>query len=143
MVAEGLFVDFVDVDFVSGNFTANCAHRVDQLGTPAVVDCQVEPHAVVGRAHSHGLVEFRQDLLGDICPLAQHAHSDIVVHNGRAFFDHVLFEQVHQEIDFLLRAFPIFARKAVERQLLDAQPRTFLGDLPNRIHSATMPLDAR
>ena len=50
---------------------------------------------------------------------AKHAHADVIAHDRRALLDHVLFEQMHQEINFRLRPFPVFAGEAVKRELLD------------------------
>ena len=74
---------------------------------------------------------------------ADHAHRDILLHDRRAFFDHVLLEQVHQEIELVLRPLPVLARQAIERELLDAQPGAFLGDAADAGHAAAMPFDPR
>ncbi len=64
-------------------------------------------------------------------------------HDRAAFFDHVLFQQMHEKIQLMGGTFPVFTGQAVERQLLDRQPRTFFDGPPYAGHPAAMPLDAR
>ena len=49
---------------------------------------------------------------------------------------------MHQEVDFLLWPFPVFAGQAVERQLLHANGGAFFGNLSYRIDATTMAFDA-
>jgi hypothetical protein len=53
-----------------------------------------------------------------------------------------LFEQVHQEFQFLRRPFPVFTGKAIERKLLDAEPSTFFGDAADALHAAFNPFES-
>ena len=57
--------------------------------------------------------------------------------------DHVLLQEVHEEVELLLRPLPVLAGKAIERELLDAQPGRFLGDAADARDAAAVPLDAR
>ena len=50
---------------------------------------------------------------------------------------------MHEKIEFELRAFPVLARKAVQRQLIDAQPGTLLGNLSHADHAIPMAFYAR
>ena len=50
---------------------------------------------------------------------------------------------MHQKIDLGLRPLPVFARQAVERELLDPEPSTLLGRAAHAGHAAAMAFDAR
>ncbi len=80
-------------------------------------------------------------LLRDPRAAADDLDHHVLLHDRAAFFDHVLFEQMHQEIEFLGRAFPVLAGQAVQRQLLHPQPRTFLHGSPDARHSTPVPFN--
>ena len=94
-------------------------------------------------AHVDRLVELAQHWLGNLVAAADHAHADVVVHDRRALFDHVLLEQVHQEVDSRLRPLPVLARQAIERELLDLQPGALLGRAADGGDAAAVAGDAR
>ena len=119
------------------------AHGVDDLQPAAVVDRQAETHAGVGGAQVDRLLHFALHGFGNIAPAADDADADVLLHDRGALFDHVLLEQVHEKLELALRPLPIFARQAVERQLLDIQPGTFLGRAAHAGHAAAVPLNAR
>ena len=106
----------------------NRPHRVDDFRPAAVVDRQVEPHAGVAccsarpscRARAAPARECRR---GGRCIRTRM----LLLHDRGPLLDHVLLEQVHQEIDFRLRPLPVLARQAIQRELLDLQPGTFFG----------------
>ena len=70
-------------------------------------------------------------------------HPDVVLHDPRPLFDQVLLEQLQEEIEFLGRPLPVLAGEAIERDLLDAQPGTFLGHAADAGHAAAMSFDPR
>ena len=88
------------------------------------------------------LSSSREHLFGDLVAAAEHPHADVVVHDRGPLLDHVLLQQVHQEVDFRLRPLPVFARQAIERELLDLEPGTFFGGAADRIDAALVAGDA-
>ena len=74
---------------------------------------------------------------------ADHADADVLLHDRGPLLDHVLLEQVHQEIELALRPLPVLARQAIQRELLDAQPGALLGRAAHAGHAAAVPLDPR
>ena len=81
--------------------------------------------------------------LGNVATPADHADANVLLHDRGPLLDHVLLEQVHQEFEFALGALPVLARQAIERELFDVEPGTFLGDPPHAGDSAAMALDPR
>ena len=98
---------------------------------------------VLAARHGDGLVHFPLHRFGNVVAAADHADANVLVHDRRAFFDHVLFEQMHQELEFQLRPLPVLARQAVQRELLDVEPSALFGGAANAGHAAAMALDAR
>jgi len=90
-------------------------------------------------AQGHRLVDFPPHVFGNALAAADHADADIVLADRSPLLDHVLLEQVEEEFQLLLGAFPILAGEAVQCDLFDAQPSTLLGDAPHRLHAVAVP----
>jgi hypothetical protein len=50
---------------------------------------------------------------------SDHRHTDPLLHQQRPLLDHVLLEQVHQEVELVRGPPPVFTGKTVERELID------------------------
>src|SRR5207253_2389740 len=73
---------------------------------------------------------------------ADDGEADVLAHDLFAFLDEVLLEERHQEVDFFGGPFPIFSAEAIEGELFDAEPATFLDGTANAADAFEVALDA-
>ncbi len=109
MCRNQTLINLLGGNFTGGDFFTNRLHSVNNLRAAAVVDREIQPHAIVLATHFDRVVEFSKDMLGNIRPSTHHTNPQIVLHDRRPLGNHVLLEQVHQEVDLLLRALPVLA----------------------------------
>src|SRR5690606_12049206 len=104
---------------------------------------QAKLHTLMIARHFDGLIHLAQYTGRYPFTATNHAQTNIFIAQGVALFDHVLLEQVHEKVEFMLRAFPVFARKTVERKLADVQACGLFGGSTNRSDAMTVTFDAR
>ena len=121
----------------------DAAHGVDDLGPAAVVDRQAHAEARIARTQANGLVEFPHRAFGQPFAAADPGHPGIAGHDLRPLFHEVPLEQLQEKIEFLGRAFPVFAGKAIKRDLLDAQPVALFRHPADAGGALAMSFDAR
>ena len=116
-------------------------NRVGNLAATAVVDRQTQPHPRILAGGFIGPVDFPIDALTQCGPASDHREPQILSLDLGSLFDQVLFEQLHEQFLFERGSLPVFAAEAIQRQLLDIQPRTAFDDGTNRCHPASMSFD--
>jgi hypothetical protein len=126
MVGDAGLVDLAGRQFTAGHLLSDSLHGIDHLGPATVVDRQAQPRTRIAGTQADRLVHLLLDSLRDAVPAADDIDDQVVAHDPIPLVDHVLLQQMHQEIQFVLRAFPVLAGQAVQRQLLDAQTSRFL-----------------
>ena len=117
-------------------------HRVHDLRARAVIQRQRQPQARVALRLFDGPLEVPPHGRGKLRNPADDAQTDVLLVQFPDFFLQVLAQQLHQELDFCVRALPVFDGKSVKRQVRDAEARAGLHRLANRSDAGAMPCDA-
>jgi len=108
-----------------------------------VVDGQAELHALTGTGQLDALVDLPQGAGRHGIAAADHAQANPLLEDRRPLLDHVLFQQLHEELQLRRRPLPVLAGEAVKRKLLDLQPGTFLDRATDRRHALPVAFDPR
>ena len=118
------------------------AEGVGQFGAAGVVDGQAEDHAGVGTADADGFAEFVEHPLGQALFAAEVADLDVVVHDGGPFTGQVEGVEVHEGLDLVFGAFPVFGAEGVEGEAFDAKAGTFGDDGADGFAALAVAVDA-
>src|SRR5207244_3709643 len=102
-----------------------------------------QSHPVVVTAAIDRFFDLFEDARGESLAAADHREDEVLPHDLRPLFDHVLFEQIHQKVELAAGALPVFAAEAIQLELADPQPRTLFDNEPNALNAASMPFGAR
>ena len=140
---EAFLVDRLGIEAPCAHFTGQASRGLDNLGAGTVVDRQAELHPVVAGRQFGGPVEGGERLRGEPFTAPDHRQPDALLHEEPPLLDDILLEEAHQEGELGLRAPPVLAREAIERELLDAEADALLGRPADTRHAAAVPLDAR
>src|SRR5260221_60988 len=139
IIAELALVEFLGADAVRDR----AARRIDDLGAPAVVQRDVEQHPCVLFGLLDADAEFVLSIGREFIRAAAHLEPHVVREERAELEADVPLEQQHQRVHFGARAFPVFDRKRIEREHVDAETRGTLNDVAHRIDAGAMPFDAR
>src|SRR5439155_16577475 len=101
----------------------DASHSVDDLGASAVVECDVEQHSAVVGCLANAQLELALDIRGEFVDASDGSESDVVLEQRAELEAEIPLEEHHQRVDLGPRALPVFYRKGVERQNVDAKTR--------------------
>src|SRR5262249_21753327 len=119
------------------------ADGINEFRSSTVVDGEAQAHAGIVLAEADIFIDFAQHVVGQIAAAANGSEANVLIENLPAFFDEILLQERHEEIEFGPRSFPILAAKTVKRQLPDTEPAAFLHRGANAMGATGMALDAR
>ena len=109
----------------------------------AIVDRQNQLRAgIIGR-QLQCLFHLRKHTSGQAISTTNDLEPHSLLHDRPSFLDQVLLQQVHQEVEFGMRSFPILAGQAIQRDGFDAQLGACLADHSYCADTATMAFDSR
>ena len=117
--------------------------RIHYFRSPTIIDRQTQSRSAVGGAQIQCRVHFSQHTIGYTVSPSDDADYDILFHDRLAFLDHVLLEQMHEKIEFVLGAFPVLAGETIQCQLFDFQPSALFDGPAYTGNTAAVSLNSR
>jgi hypothetical protein len=143
VLGDDLFGDFGGFDFAFLHFGGDGASGFDDFGAAAVAEREDQRHAGVFGEGGLGLGELFLDEFGEAIDLADDFEADVVfVHLGYFGFQ-VAGEILHERIDFVFGAVPVFDGEGVESEVFDAEFAAGAEDGADTFDAGAMSFHAR
>ena len=108
MFRNELFVDLFNGQSTLLGLSGNFSSRVDQFRARSIIDGKAKRRSGVAGTHFDRAVHLFLDVIRNSISSPNNPDHDVVVHQCTSFLDHVLFEEMHQKVELVRRAFPVF-----------------------------------
>ena len=132
MRSHHIVVNRGGIDLAGGRIKRDLADSACDLSTGTVVNGQRQRHTGMVGALGKAALKDVAGLLGQRGNIAQKDNADVLTLKQRQLIDKRLGKQVHQNVDFVLRAIPVFGRKRIGRKHVNAQAHAGGNDLAQR-----------
>ena len=117
-------------------------HCIDDFGSPSVAECDGQDQLIQVRRFFLGRANPVLSRWGKQLVAADSAEANTLLDQAGSFRRKVMLQESHERADFLCRAVPVFLRKRVDGQGMDAEFQTEGNHLSDGVDPFAMASDA-